>query len=114
MSQSEPTIFSKIVSGEIPAEILFQNDSAIVIKDIHPKAPVHLLAITKLPFEHIDALMADKNNENTLWELFDALYQVAKQMNLSSYRLVTNCGRQSGQSVPHLHVHLLAGTELAE
>ncbi len=114
---TEPTVFSRIISRELPADIFFEDEDIIVIRTIEPKAPVHLLAITKRQFESMEELSTSDTPENRtlLWHLFAVASQVAQQQGLSKgYRLVTNIGEQAGQTVKHLHVHILGGSSLGE
>jgi histidine triad (HIT) family protein len=115
---TEPTVFSRIIARELPADIVFENENIIVIKNIRPMAPIHLLAITKKPFSSMDELAQSKEPEDKLllWELHNVLSAIAHEQGLdkSGYRLSTNIGVGGGQSVPHLHVHLLAGMNLTE
>jgi len=100
-------VFCRIVAGEIPAEIIDVDDDTVVIRDINPQAPTHLLVIPK---EHIPS--ADKVEEPKVWaEIFDKATKVARKLGLEKegYRLVVNCGWKAGQTVFHLHVHLLSG-----
>ena len=101
------TIFSKIIRKEIPADIVYETDEVLAFKDNNPQAPVHILIIPKIfirsPYE------VDDSNCETAGKLIAAASHIAKEMNLKSYRLVMNCGEESGQSVFHLHLHLLAG-----
>ena len=106
-------IFCKIGQGQVSSEFLYRDDSVFAIRDIRPKAPVHLLII---PFDHVDAL-ADQAAAQLqhLGNLFTAAVALAQQIGLQQdgYRLVVNQGPHSGQEVPHLHMHLLAGHPLA-
>lgn len=103
------TIFERIIAREIPADIIFENERIIVIKDIHPKAPIHLLGITKLPLENLHQLLQTEQKE-LLWELYHTLSNLAVELHTEhGYRLTSNIGPESGQEVPHLHVHLLGG-----
>ena len=112
---NEPTVFSKIINRELPADILFENDQVIVITNIHPAAPIHWLAISKEPFTSLHELLQDEANKDILWQLCQALSTLAteKGLDTSGYRLVSNIGKDGGQSVPHLHIHLLGGAPLA-
>ncbi len=98
-------IFCKIVKGELPSETVFESDAARVIKDIHPKAPVHLLIIPKAHIKSIAHL--EKEHEVTAAELLYAAKNVAQKLGLTSYKLVFNVGKDAGQTVDHLHLHLL-------
>lgn len=110
---SEKTIFSRIIDRELPADIIFENERIIVIKDIKPDAPVHWLGITKHPYTDIHQLLQE-NNQELLWELLTILDRLALEAGLDTggYRLVTNYGPHAHQIVPHLHVHLLGGEKL--
>ena len=106
-------IFCKIVAGEIPADTLYQDEEVIAFRDINPQAPVHLLII---PREHVASLADLTESQSTLMgHMVDVANQLAKKEGVSEkgYRLVINCGEQGGQLVPHLHLHLLGGRQLA-
>jgi len=105
------TIFEKIISGEIQADILYQDESCIVIRDIEPQAPVHFLVIPKKVIPRIgDALQED---QSSLGHLLLTAGKIAEQENLSSgYRVVINHGKNGGETVPHLHVHVLGGRQM--
>ena len=106
------TIFSKIIAREIPATIVYEDDRALAFRDIAPKAPTHILAIPKKEIATLaDATAAD---EGVLGHLLLVAEKVARQEGLaaSGYRLVINSGRDSGQAVAHIHVHLLGGRAL--
>ncbi|MGE0555525.1 MAG: histidine triad nucleotide-binding protein [Gemmatimonadales bacterium] len=103
-------IFCKIVSGEIPATIVARTDDAVAFQDLNPQAPTHLLVV---PTRHLSG-MADTDSEEgelAVGRTFRLAVQVARQLGLDQdgYRLVTNNGARAGQSVFHLHVHLLGG-----
>ena len=106
-------VFCKIVAGEIPADILYQDEQVIAFRDINPQAPVHVLVI---PREHIPSVVELSGAESSLVE---NMVSIASQLAVkegvsgSGYRLVINCGEQGGQLVPHLHLHLLGGRQLA-
>jgi len=106
-------IFCKIVAGEIPSKIVYQDESVIAFPDVNPLAPTHLLII---PRKHIHS-MAELAEDDS--ELVAAMVKVANQLarsqgiSGSGYRLVTNSGVQGGQGVPHLHWHLLGGRQLS-
>lgn len=107
------TLFEKIIQRQIPAEIVFEDDDLIALRDIDPKAPVHVLIIPKRVIPRVgEAAPADAE---TLGKLLQASGGIARQLGVyeSGYRLVINHGRDAGETVPHLHVHLLAGRPLA-
>jgi histidine triad (HIT) family protein len=106
------TIFSRIISGEIPARIVHDDDRCLVFHDVHPQAPIHLLVIPKKPIVNVAALESD--DAALAGHLLLVAARVARLMGIEDgYRLVVNCGRDGGQSVDHLHVHLLAGRPLS-
>jgi len=106
------TLFSKIVRKEIPASILYEDDQALAFEDIHPKAPVHFLVIPKTPIVSLDA--ATEQDISLLGHLQYVIGKVARDQGLAQdgYRVVTNVGRHGGQSVFHLHYHVLGGRPL--
>jgi histidine triad (HIT) family protein len=102
-------LFCRIIDGKIPAKIVYQDDSAVAIEDIHPQAPVHLLVI---PRQHLPSLKeARAEDELLLGHLHQVASQLARERALESggYRTVINNGAGAGQSVFHLHVHVLGG-----
>lgn len=106
-------LFCKIINKEIPADIVFANENLVAFKDIHPKAPVHLLLVPK---KHL-ASLNDLAEEDRI-VMGDIVYQakiLAKKFNIhqTGYRLLTNTGPDSGQEVQHIHFHLLGGKPLA-
>jgi histidine triad (HIT) family protein len=106
------TIFEKIIAREIPAEIVLENDKLIAFRDVNPQAPVHVLIVPKRVLPRLaDATAADRE---LLGELLLAAAKIAKQLELKSgFRVVINSGPDAGESVPHLHVHLLGQRQLA-
>jgi|JI10StandDraft_1071094.scaffolds.fasta_scaffold1901824_1 histidine triad (HIT) family protein len=101
-------IFCKIATGAIPAEKIFENEQFFVIKDIRPKAPVHLLLI---PHLHISSLLeTETSHSDLLGNMLLGLNTLAKQYHLSGFRTIINSGESSGQEVFHLHFHLLANS----
>jgi len=105
------TIFARIIRREIPAKIEYEDDRCLAFHDVAPQAPVHLLVIPKQPIENLAA--ATVADSPLLGHLVLVATQLAERLNLDDgYRLVINCGRDGGQSVDHLHIHLLAGRQL--
>ncbi len=107
-------IFCQIVAGEIPADILYQDEGVIAFRDINPLAPTHLLIIPK---KHISSLAhISEAGPSLIGDMVNTANQLAKREGISEggYRLVINCGKQGGQLVPHLHMHLLGGRQLAD
>ena len=102
-------LFCKIVAGEIPSEILYQDDEVIAFRDINPAAPIHLLIVTR---KHIPSLVhLTEADIPLIGHMTRVANQLAREQGIaeSGYRLVINCGTDSGQLVPHLHMHLLGG-----
>ena len=97
-------IFCKIANKEIPSEFLYENDYLFVIKDINPKAPIHLLVITK---EHA-ANLNEINDEKLLAEILKGIKAVCGKLNIKEYKTVINTGKSAGQEVFHFHAHILA------
>ena len=107
---SEDTIFSKIIRREIPADIVYEDDLCLAFRDITPQAPTHILVIPKKPIPKLaDAQAEDKA---LLGHLLFAVSEIARQEKLEDYRVVINTGEGGGQTVFHLHLHLLGGREL--
>jgi histidine triad (HIT) family protein len=106
------TIFGKIIRREIPATIVYETETVLAFKDIYPQAPTHILIIPKKSISSVSA--AKEQDRDVLGELLLAAAKIAEQVGVSKsgYRLVVNNGRDAGQAVDHLHVHLLGGREL--
>lgn len=107
----DETIFSKIIRREIPAKIVFENDDVLAFNDINPQAPTHILIIPKKPIK--DVASSKDGDSDLLGKLLLAARDIAKEFGLSSYRIVTNNGADAGQSVFHLHLHLLGGRQFS-
>jgi histidine triad (HIT) family protein len=109
---AEPTIFSRIIAGEIPANIVYRDAQCVAFRDIQPQAPTHILIV---PVEEI-ASIADMSpeHEQLVGHLFSVAARLAQDEGIaeSGYRLIINHGADAGQTVPHLHVHLLGGRPL--
>ncbi len=105
------TIFKRIIDREIPADIVYEDDECLAMRDIAPQAPVHLLLIPKREIASLDALAND--DAALLGHLWLVIRNLARQMKLDrGYRVVVNCGGEGGQTVDHLHFHLLAGRQM--
>jgi len=103
-------LFCQIAAGERPATIVYRSDDVVAFRDIHPQAPTHILII---PTKHIVSVAeATVEDEGLIGRLVTTAKEIAQQANLQGYRLVINTGSQAGQSVFHLHVHLLGGRAL--
>jgi histidine triad (HIT) family protein len=103
----EPTLFTRIIDRQIPAKIAFEDERYIVIHDINPQAPTHLLVITKRPIPSLSDLA--EGDAELIGGMFLLAARLMKQMGHTDYRTVFNCGPQAGQTVFHLHLHVMAG-----
>jgi len=105
------TIFGRIIRGEIPARIVHEDDRCLAFHDVAPQAPVHVLVIPKLALASLVDVTAE--DADLLGHLVVVATRIAARLGLETgYRLVVNCGRDGGQTVDHLHVHLLGGRRL--
>ncbi|MFZ5352888.1 MAG: histidine triad nucleotide-binding protein [Bacillota bacterium] len=105
-------LFCRIVKGDIPCEFVYKDERVVAFRDINPVAPVHILII---PIQHIQSVIAlNKENAGVVADIFVAAQQLAEQMGLdkNGFRIVTNTGKDGGQTVEHLHYHLLGGRSL--
>ncbi|CAN5479602.1 histidine triad nucleotide-binding protein [soil metagenome] len=107
MSTTSPSIFTRIVAREIPADILFENDRVIAIRDINPQAPVHLLVIPKSEYANVTELASA--DPVLLAEVVSVAQQLAAEHSNGDYRLIFNTGETTGQTVFHVHAHVLSG-----
>ena len=108
---SEKTIFKKIIDGDIQADIVLENDHCIAFRDVNPQAPVHVLVIPKK--EVLNVAKLDDGDQQLAGQLLLTVRDVAKKLGLDDgYRVVANCGSDGGQSVDHLHFHVLGGRSL--
>jgi histidine triad (HIT) family protein len=110
---TEPSVFTRILNGEIPSEIILQTDRVFVIRDIAPQAPVHLLVIPKTG-EHKDVADLAEHDPALLAELVQVAKVAAVQAGSPDFRLIFNTGAGAGQTVFHVHAHVLGGAGLHE
>ncbi|MDZ8053603.1 MAG: histidine triad nucleotide-binding protein [Aulosira sp. ZfuVER01] len=111
MSETTETIFSKIIRRAIPADIIYEDDLALAFNDIQPQAPVHILVIPKKPIPKLAD--AESQDHALLGHLMLTAKRVAEQAGLENgYRLVINTGADGGQTVYHLHIHILGGRQM--
>lgn len=103
-------LFCEIVNGNIPSTKVYEDDMIYAFKDINPVAPVHFLVVPK---EHIGSVN-DVTAENSKYvaHIFEKIPEIAKSQGIDSYRVISNCGKDAGQTVLHLHFHVIGGTEL--
>lgn len=109
---SDDCLFCKILKKEIPSKIRYEDDKFLAFDDISPKAKTHILVIPKKHIHSVAAL--DKSDEQLLGELIITAKKIAANEKLPSYRLVTNSGRDAGQAIDHLHIHILGGSKLGD
>ncbi|MEG1971728.1 MAG: histidine triad nucleotide-binding protein [Oscillospiraceae bacterium] len=104
-------LFCKIIRGEIPCKKVYEDESILAFYDIEPQAPCHIVMVPKV---HISSPMEiDSSNSAVVAHIFEAAATLAKELGMEKgYRVVANCGEEGGQSVPHLHFHLLSGRNL--
>ena len=105
-------LFCKIIAGEIPSTKVYEDETVLAFRDINPQAPTHILVIPK---EHIPSVAGiTAENSQVVAHIFEVIPQIAEKEGLvNGYRVVSNCGPDAGQTVPHLHFHILGGKELA-
>ena len=102
-------IFCKIVSGEIPSKVVYEDDNVLAFNDIEPQAPIHIVVIPKKHFANILEL----NDSNILNAIFDSIRKIVDEQKIEKgFRIVCNTGTDGGQTVDHLHFHILAGRNL--
>ncbi len=105
-------VFCKIVNGEIPAKVVYEDDKVMAFHDINPQAPVHILVIPK---EHIPTVNdLEEKHKELIGHIFMVIKEIAREMGIaeSGYRVLVNCNRDGGQEIYHLHFHLLGGAPL--
>ena len=109
----EDCLFCKIAAGEIPSTKVYENDNVLAFRDIAPQAPVHILVIPKTHVASVGAITPE--NSVLAAQCLEAVAVIAKQEKLDNgFRVISNCGADAGQTVPHLHFHILAGSKMSE
>lgn len=109
---AQKTLFSRIIDGEIPGTFVYQDENLVAIRDINPAAPVHILVIPRKPIPSLVELTED--DMELAGKLLLAVSSIAKQEGLDNgYRVVVNTGQEGGQTVPHLHLHIIGGRQLS-
>lgn len=103
-------LFCKIIAGDIPSTIVYEDETVFAFKDIDPQAPTHFLVIPKTHIPSCGAITPE--NSGIVAHCFEVITKVAQEQGIESFRVVSNCGEQAGQSVPHLHFHVLAGRDM--
>ena len=105
-------LFCKIVAGDIPSTKVYEDETVYAFRDIAPQAPTHILVIPKAHIPSVDGITAE--NSAVVAHIFEVIPAIAKAENLTGgYRVVSNCGADAGQTVHHLHFHILGGQELS-
>jgi len=106
-------LFCKIIAGEIPSAKVYENDSVYAFRDIAPQAPTHILVIPKAHIVSAGEITAE--NSDAAARCFEAISAIARSEELTGgFRVISNCGADAGQTVPHLHFHILAGKKMSE
>ena len=106
-------IFCMIVAGDIPSTKVYEDETVLAFRDINPQAPTHILVIPKAHIPSVDGITAE--NSAIVSHIFEIIPRIAAAEGLTGgYRVVSNCGADAGQTVPHLHFHILGGKKLAE
>ena len=104
-------LFCKIIGGEIPSTKVYEDDLCYAFRDINPMAPTHILVIPRVHIPSVDGITAE--NSAVVAHIFEVIPRIAKAEGLTNgYRVVSNCGADAGQTVPHLHFHILGGKQL--
>lgn len=105
-------LFCEIINGNIPSTKIYEDDMIYAFKDINPAAPVHFLVVPKEHIENVNEISA--KNSKYVAHIFEKIPEIAKSQGIDSYRVINNCGADAGQTVMHLHFHVVGGTELGE
>ena len=104
-------VFCKIVAGEIPSSKVYEDDRCLAFRDLDPKAPTHILVIPKEHIQSVDAVTS--GNSGVVAHIFTVIPGIMKELGVTGgYRVITNIGPDAGQTVPHLHFHVLGGQEM--
>lgn len=104
-------LFCKIIAGDIPSSKVYEDELCYLFNDIDPQAPTHFLAIPKAHIASCGEVTAE--NSAVVAHIFEVIAKVTKEMGIESFRVVSNCGEQAGQTVHHMHFHVLAGRDLS-
>lgn len=105
-------LFCEIIAGNIPSTKVYEDDNILAFKDINPVAPVHIIVVPKVHIESANDITAD--NSRYVSDIFEKIPEIAKSQGIDSYRIINNCGEDAGQTVKHLHFHIIGGTKLGE
>lgn len=105
-------IFCEIVAGNIPSTKVYEDDMILAFKDINPVAPVHIVVVPKAHIESANEVSSDSSKY--VARIFEKIPEIAKSQGIDSYRVINNCGENAGQTVMHLHFHIVGGVKLGE
>lgn len=105
-------VFCEIINGNIPTNKVYEDDKILAFKDLNPVAPVHFLVVPKVHIENVNGVTAE--NSGYVAHIFEKIPEIAASQGLNSYRVISNCGEDAGQSVMHLHFHVIGGIKLGE
>ena len=105
-------LFCKIIAGESPSEKLYEDELCYAFYDIHPQAPIHFLVVPKMHFASAADVMPE--NSAVVAHIYEVIAKLTKQMGMKSFRIVNNCGEDAGQTVFHIHFHVLGGKVMSE
>ena len=105
-------VFCEIIKGNIPSTKVYEDDLMVAFKDLNPVAPVHILCVPKVHIASANDINAE--NSGAVAHIFEKLSESAASQGITSYRIINNCGADAGQTVMHLHFHLIGGTEMGE
>ena len=110
----EDCLFCKIIKGDIPSTKVYEDEFVYAFKDINPEAPVHILVVPKKHIKSMNEI--EEIDENLIGKIFLAIKKIAKEQGVAEqgYRVISNCGKDAGQTVMHLHFHILGGRKLGE
>lgn len=106
-------IFCKIANGEIGTEMVYEDEFVAAFKDLNPQAPVHILVVPK---KHYENVLDVEENDNIISKIYNAINKIAKEQNFdkTGFRVINNCGKDAGQTVMHMHFHIIAGKNLSD
>lgn len=105
-------LFCEIIAGNIPSTKVYEDDNILAFKDINPVAPVHIIVVPKIHIECANEITAE--NSRYVSAIFEKIPEIAKSQGIDSYRIINNCGEDAGQTVKHLHFHLIGGVKMGE
>lgn len=109
----EDCIFCKIANGELGTAMVYEDEYVAAFKDLNPQAPIHILVVPK---KHYENVLAIQENDNIIAKIYGAINKIAKQEGFgeNGFRVINNCGKDAGQTIMHMHFHIIAGKALGE